>query len=62
MRLPTPLYESLPYLYFIGAILCVVLLHSPITLFSALLLTFAGWMVWRMRKNYRSYNRENILE
>lgn len=62
MRLPTPIYEALPYLYFMGAILCVVLVKSPLTLFSAVLLTFAGWMVWRMRKNYRTFNREYTID
>lgn len=59
MRLPGPIYESLPYLYFIGALLSIILIGTPLSLFSAVLLTYAAWMVWKSRKDYRSYMRYN---
>jgi hypothetical protein len=58
MKLPTPLYESLPYFY-IGV--CAVLLslfnnNNP-ALFSALALYIFGSIIWIKRSNYRRRDR-----
>lgn len=53
MWLPTALYEALPYLYGVLAILAVLMVGSSIAWFSAALFAAAGAMVWRMRRNHR---------
>ncbi|MBN1007245.1 MULTISPECIES: hypothetical protein [Amphritea] len=58
MRLPTPVYESLPYLYFaICSLLAIGYHQSPAMLIAALLLYLCGSVIWVMRSNYRRRDR-----
>lgn len=58
MWLPTPVYEALPYLYGVLAILIAAVFESSIALASAVLFAVAGLLVWRMRKSYRTDDEE----
>lgn len=53
MWLPTALYEALPYLYGMVAVLTATILGSSIAWISAALFAAAGVLVWRMRRAYR---------
>lgn len=53
MWLPTALYEALPYLYGMVAVLAATILGSSIAWMSAALFAVAGILVWRMRRAYR---------
>lgn len=53
MWLPTALYEALPYLYGLLAILAATVFGSSIAWLSAILFALAAVLVWRMRRNYR---------
>jgi len=54
MRLPRPIYESIPSLYILGGLVSLILIDAPFSLISAALFGCASWMVWRMRKDYRN--------
>lgn len=56
MRLPKPIYEAIPYIYIISAVLTVFLVDSLLSFFSGFFFGYAGWMVWRTRKDYRQFN------
>lgn len=56
MRLPKPIYEAIPYIYIISAVLTILLVDSIISFFSGFFFGYAGWMVWRTRKDYRQFN------
>lgn len=60
MWLPTALYEALPYLYGILAILTLTILESSIALLSAALFAIAGVLVWRMRKIHRRVDDDSL--
>ena len=60
MWLPTALYEALPYLYGLLAILTVTILGSSIALVSAALFAMAGVLVWRMRKIHRRVDDDSL--
>ncbi len=53
MWLPTPLYEALPFLYGILAIVTLSVFGPSIALLSAVLFATAGVLVWRLRKIHR---------
>lgn len=53
MWLPTPLYEALPYLYGILALVTASMFGSTMGFFSAALFAAAALLVWRMRRAYR---------
>lgn len=53
MWLPTPLYEALPFLYGLFAVLTLALFGSSIAYLSAVLFALAGLLVWRMRRTHR---------
>lgn len=56
MYLPKPIYEAIPYIYLGSAVATIVALTPPISIFSGILFAYAGWMVWRTRKDFRRYN------
>lgn len=56
MRLPKPIYEAIPYIYIISAFLTVLLVDSLLSFFSGFFFGYAGWLVWRTRKDYRQFN------
>ncbi|WP_428033615.1 hypothetical protein [Amphritea sp.] len=58
MRLPTPLYESTPYLCFATCSLLAILYNQvPAMLLAALTLYLYGSALWIMRSNYRRRDR-----
>lgn len=58
MRLPTPVYESIPYLYFATCSLLVILYNqNPGALLAALALYLSGSTVWIKRSSYRRQDR-----
>lgn len=57
MHLPGPLYESIPTLYIAGGVFSLFFIDLPFSLISACLFVYAGWMVWKMRKDYRRKSR-----
>ncbi|WP_299201467.1 hypothetical protein [uncultured Amphritea sp.] len=58
MRLPTPVYESIPYLYFATcSLLTVIYNESTGILLAALALYLSGSAIWIMRSNYRRHDR-----
>lgn len=58
MRLPTPVYESIPYLYFVTCSLLAVLYNQNSgILLAALALYLCGSSVWIMRSNHRRQDR-----
>ena len=64
MKLPTPLYESLPYFYIgVCAILLLEFNNSP-ALLAALALYILGSSIWIKRSNYRRRDRreQRLLE
>lgn len=60
MWLPTALYEALPYLYGVLALLTITILGSSIALVSAALFAIAGVLVWRMRRSYRRIDDDTL--
>lgn len=54
--LPKALYESLPLLYFLSAIVSVYLVDSPLVFASATLLVISSVLVSFMRWSYRRGN------
>jgi len=54
MRLPRPIYESIPVIYIAGGLVSLILIEAPFSVISAALFGCASWMVWRMRKDYRN--------
>jgi len=58
MRLPTPIYESIPYLCFATCLLLTILYNqNPGILLVALVLYLGGSSIWIMRSNYRRRDR-----
>ncbi len=58
MKLPTPLYESLPYFYIgVCAILLLLYNNSSPALITALALYIFGSAIWIKRSNYRRKDR-----
>ncbi len=55
MYLPKPLYEAIPYLYTGIGVVAVVIINSPVAIFSGILLIYAGWLVHRTRRDFRTY-------
>lgn len=60
MQLPGPIYESLPVIYIVIGVTSLLLIEMPFSVISAALLGCASWMVWRMRKRYRSHRQDQI--
>lgn len=60
MWLPTPLYEALPYLYGILAILTISVFGSSIAFVSAALFAVSGVLVWCMRKIHRREDDDTL--
>jgi uncharacterized membrane protein YfcA len=67
MRMPEPVYESLPWLYVLGGIVAMAVgfhLHSGLTStvlsLPGLLLLLAGAVIWLRRRNYRAIDREYL--
>lgn len=61
MRLPRPLYESLPWLYFAGGVLALLASYKLHTGFGAMALMVAGVIgliggaaVWLRRRDFRT--------
>ena len=54
MYLPGPIYESIPAAYLLSGLVSFVFIEMPFSLISAVLFLFASWMVWKMRRDYRS--------
>lgn len=58
MRLPSPLYESLPYLYLGSGLMIIAALHEYANgILMGLLLYIMGSIVWIMRSNARRHDR-----
>ncbi|MEH6471613.1 MAG: hypothetical protein V7752_10195 [Halopseudomonas sp.] len=55
--LPKPLYEALPYCYFIVGGALWLTSHSLLELLAGALLYFAGAQQWALRSNYRRADR-----
>jgi hypothetical protein len=53
MRLPDPIYKSIPVIYVATGIAALVAIETPFSLISAALFISASLMVWKMRKDYR---------
>lgn len=60
MQLPGPIYESLPVIYIVTGLSSILLVEMPFSVISAALFTCASWMVWRMRKRYRSKQHKHM--
>lgn len=58
MQLPGPIYESLPVIYIVTGLISLLIIEMPFSVISAALLVCASWMVWRMRKRYRSHQHD----
>ena len=54
MYLPRPIYESIPAIYLASGLACILLITPPTSIFSAILFCYASWMVWKLRRDYRS--------
>lgn len=57
MWLPTPIYESLPYVTLIAGSACVVGASNLLMVVSGLLLFLSGGVIWKLRHDYRTANR-----
>jgi hypothetical protein len=57
MHLPGPIYESIPIVYLACGFVSTFLVKSPFSVISTILFCFAAWMVWKMRKDYRSQKK-----
>jgi hypothetical protein len=53
MFIPDTIYEFLPEGYTIAAIIAMVVYPSLLAVFSGIVLTLVGLVIWRARKNYR---------
>ena len=60
MHIPGPIYESIPVVYLASAISSVFIVDAPYSIISAILFVYASWMVWKMRKDYRSHPHDDI--
>jgi hypothetical protein len=62
--LPKPLYETLPYLYFLVGSALWIASNSPLQIIAGMLLYFAGAQQWVLRSNYRRPDRvsANLME
>jgi uncharacterized membrane protein YfcA len=67
MRMPGPVYESLPWLYVLGGAVAMAVgfhLHSGLTStllsLAGFLLLLAGAVIWLRRRDYRAIEREYL--
>lgn len=54
MRLPKPIYELIPFFYFLIGCSIFILVESPLAIISTFLFFLASGLVWKMRKLYRN--------
>ena len=59
--LPTLLYEMLPIICLFFGTLLLNMAHGFLLLFSAVLLFWAGAIMWMMRSEYRRTDDQNII-
>jgi len=59
MYLPGPIYESIPTIYMASGLSSLLFIDIPFSIASACLFSYASWMVWIMRKDYRRRAKEN---
>lgn len=52
--IPKPLYEALPYIYMAIGLLASLGLDVTSGRASGLIMIFAGFQVWQLRKQYRN--------
>ena len=58
MRLPKPIYETLPALYVAGGIAAIIVGNSFMSFTSGILLSCSGIFVLILRRNYRLEHRK----
>lgn len=64
MKLPTPLYEAIPHIYGISAIITILSVDSPIAFVSSFFFGYAAWLVYKTRRDYRTFKgiKSDIVE
>jgi len=58
MIIPKPVYEALPALYIGGGIAAMTTVDSFMSFVSGILLGVSGVVVLFLRRNYRTFNKE----
>lgn len=53
MRLPEPIYKSIPVIYILTGFAALVSIEAPYSVISAVLFISASLMIMKMRKDYR---------
>ena len=54
MKIPKPLYESLPFLYVVGGIAAISTIDSFMSFISGILLGCSGVIIMCLRRDYRN--------
>jgi len=61
MKMPKPVYESLPALYVVGGIAAISTVDSFMSFVSGILLGISGVLIMFMRRNYRHPDKSQSL-
>jgi hypothetical protein len=56
--MPRPVYEALPHLYVVGGAIAALGIDPTYGRAAGVLLIFAGWTVFSLRREYRRRNDE----